>query len=74
MWFLDCDRSFLGRSSEAEGGPFWVGPFVMAMVMGNCVRRSNALLGCGAGLAGLGSCEGQHPKSQTYGASQFGAS
>ena len=71
MWFLDCDRSFLGRSPEAGA---WVGPFVMAMVMGNCVRRSNALLGCGAGPAGLGSCEGRHPKSPTYGASQFGAS
>eukprot|EP00600_Ochromonadales_sp_CCMP1393_P014239 CAMPEP_0175004228 /NCGR_PEP_ID=MMETSP0005-20121125/4651_1 /TAXON_ID=420556 /ORGANISM="Ochromonas sp., Strain CCMP1393" /LENGTH=491 /DNA_ID=CAMNT_0016259359 /DNA_START=77 /DNA_END=1552 /DNA_ORIENTATION=- len=33
-------QSVLGYSSEFQA---WVGPFVMAMVMANCVRRSNAL-------------------------------
>jgi short subunit dehydrogenase-like uncharacterized protein len=33
-------QSFLGYSKEYGA---WVGPFVMAMVMCNCVRRSNAL-------------------------------
>ena len=35
-------QRWLGYSAEHEGGA-WVGPFVMAMVMCNCVRRSNAL-------------------------------
>jgi hypothetical protein len=35
------NQSFLGYSSEYQS---WVGPFVMAMVMANCVRRSNAVL------------------------------
>lgn len=34
------NQSFLGYSTEYSK---WVGPFVMAMVMANCVRRSNAL-------------------------------
>ncbi|KAJ1415215.1 Saccharopine dehydrogenase-domain-containing protein [Ochromonadaceae sp. CCMP2298] len=33
-------QSVLGWSKEYKA---WVGPFVMAMVMANCVRRSNAL-------------------------------
>jgi|EP01049_Picozoa_sp_SAG25_P005685 short subunit dehydrogenase-like uncharacterized protein len=35
-----ANQSFLGYSQEAG---CWVGPFVMAMVMANAVRRSNAL-------------------------------
>jgi len=35
------NQSFLGYSSEYQS---WVGPFVMAAVMANCVRRSNAVL------------------------------
>jgi len=34
------NQSFLGYSKEYKA---WVGPFVMAMVMANCVRRSLAL-------------------------------
>merc|ERR1712159_548312 len=34
------NQSRLGYSSE---NGTWVGPFVMAMVMANCVRRSNAV-------------------------------
>eukprot|EP00211_Chloroparvula_japonica_P002742 CAMPEP_0119143678 /NCGR_PEP_ID=MMETSP1310-20130426/34669_1 /TAXON_ID=464262 /ORGANISM="Genus nov. species nov., Strain RCC2339" /LENGTH=503 /DNA_ID=CAMNT_0007135323 /DNA_START=40 /DNA_END=1551 /DNA_ORIENTATION=+ len=34
------NASFLGYSSVINK---WIGPFVMAMVMGNCVRRSNAV-------------------------------
>jgi hypothetical protein len=34
------NQAFLGYSSEYQS---WVGPFVMAMVMANCVRRSNAI-------------------------------
>ena len=38
--FVTANQGFLGYSSEFGA---WVGPFVMAMVMANCVRRSNAL-------------------------------
>ncbi len=38
--FITANQSFLGYSAEAGA---WVGPFVMAMVMANCVRRSNAI-------------------------------
>lgn len=41
------NQSCCGWSNE---GKAWVGPFVMAMVMANCVRRSNALLGYGQKL------------------------
>eukprot|EP00051_Salpingoeca_urceolata_P017594 m.241426 g.241426 ORF g.241426 m.241426 type:complete len:498 (+) comp18999_c0_seq3:1810-3303(+) len=41
------NQSFLGYSSERGS---WVGPFVMAMVMANCIRRSNALNGYGTKL------------------------
>jgi hypothetical protein len=34
------NQSLLGYSREFK---HWVGPFVMAMVMANCVRRSNAV-------------------------------
>ena len=33
-------QAFLGYSQEFKA---WVGPFVMAMVMCNCVRRSNVI-------------------------------
>lgn len=35
------NQSLLGYSPEYQS---WVGPFVMAAVMANCVRRSNAVL------------------------------
>ena len=38
--FISQNQSFLGYSKEYK---HWVGPFVMAMVMANCVRRSFAL-------------------------------
>jgi short subunit dehydrogenase-like uncharacterized protein len=41
------NQSWCGYSKE---GKAWVGPFVMAMVMANCVRRSNALLAYGPKL------------------------
>jgi short subunit dehydrogenase-like uncharacterized protein len=41
------NQSCCGYSDE---GKAWVGPFVMAMVMANCIRRSNALLGYGPKL------------------------
>lgn len=37
---ISKNQTFLGYSKEFQA---WVGPFVMAMVMCNCVRRSNAL-------------------------------
>jgi len=40
--FSAKNQSFLGYSAEFKEGA-WVGPFVMAMVMANCVRRSFAL-------------------------------
>eukprot|EP01043_Picozoa_sp_COSAG02_P014185 COSAG02_NODE_580_length_20059_cov_3.703908_7_plen_231_part_00 len=49
------NQSCCGYSQE---GKAWVGPFVMAMVMANCVRRSNALL-----------CYG--PKLRYYEAARF---
>jgi short subunit dehydrogenase-like uncharacterized protein len=42
-----ANQSFLGYSSERG---VWVGPFVMAAVMGNCIKRSNALLRYGPRL------------------------
>lgn len=39
------NQAFLGHSAEYQS---WVGPFVMAMVMANCVRRSNAINNYGA--------------------------
>jgi len=42
------NQSCCGYSQE---GKAWVGPFVMAMVMANCVRRSNALLCYGPKLS-----------------------
>lgn len=38
--FRSDNQSFLGYSNEYK---HWIGPFVMAMVMANCVRRSVAL-------------------------------
>jgi short subunit dehydrogenase-like uncharacterized protein len=38
--FISQNQSFLGYSSEFQS---WTGFFVMAMVMANCVRRSNAI-------------------------------
>jgi len=38
------NASFLGYSGEYKA---WTGPFVMAAVMANCIRRSNALMGYG---------------------------
>lgn len=39
---LKCiNQSFLNYNNKAQS---WVGPFVMAPVMGNCIRRSNAIL------------------------------
>lgn len=37
---ITANQSFLGYSGRVKK---WVGPFVMAMVMANCVRRSNAV-------------------------------
>eukprot|EP00697_Spironema_sp_BW2_P009554 gnl/Spiro4/24506_TR12145_c0_g1_i1.p1 gnl/Spiro4/24506_TR12145_c0_g1~~gnl/Spiro4/24506_TR12145_c0_g1_i1.p1 ORF type:complete len:504 (-),score=88.61 gnl/Spiro4/24506_TR12145_c0_g1_i1:118-1629(-) len=42
---VNANRKFLGRSRG-----FWVGPFLMAAVNVNCVRRSNAMLGYGPQL------------------------
>lgn len=36
------NQAFLGFANKIQS---WVGPFVMAPVMANCVRRSNAVLG-----------------------------
>lgn len=41
-------QAFIGYSKLAGS---WVGPFVMASVMANCVRRSNAILGYGPKLS-----------------------
>eukprot|EP00053_Salpingoeca_punica_P009205 m.82470 g.82470 ORF g.82470 m.82470 type:complete len:484 (+) comp14920_c0_seq1:129-1580(+) len=38
------NQKFLGYNQQFKS---WVGPFVMAMVMANCVRRSNAVNGYG---------------------------
>lgn len=38
--FIAANQSFLGYSREFGA---WVGPFVMAAVMANCIRRSNAV-------------------------------
>lgn len=38
--FIAQNQSFLGYSGEYQS---WTGFFVMAMVMANCIRRSNAL-------------------------------
>lgn len=40
--FVTKNQSSLGYATEFKSGA-WVGPFVMAMVMANCVRRSFAL-------------------------------
>mmetsp|Transcript_31700 Transcript_31700/g.43493 ORF Transcript_31700/g.43493 Transcript_31700/m.43493 type:complete len:491 (-) Transcript_31700:58-1530(-) len=42
--FRADNKSFLGYSKEFK---HWTGPFVMASVMANCVKRSNAVLGYG---------------------------
>jgi len=44
------NQTFLGYDSKALlGQGSWVGPFVMAVVMANCIRRSNAVNNYSAG-------------------------
>jgi short subunit dehydrogenase-like uncharacterized protein len=38
--FITENTKFLGYSDEYKS---WIGPFLMAAVMANCIRRSNAI-------------------------------